>query len=44
MRIKVEWTDDGENRISERADAGKPKLMEDGKVDIDQYTAEQRHH
>jgi hypothetical protein len=44
MKIKVEWADDWENRISDLADAGKLKFMEDGKVDIVHDPVEQRHH
>ena len=34
MKIKVDWAENWEDRISSLADAGKLKILDDGKVDI----------
>ncbi len=44
MKIKVEWADNWENRISSLADEGKLKFRDDGEVDIVNDPEEQRHH
>ena len=42
MKIKAEWADNWENRVSSLADAGKLKILEDGRVDIVHDPEEQR--
>ena len=43
MKIKVDWADNWEDRISSLADAGKLKFLDDGKVDIVNDPEEQSH-
>ena len=44
MKVKVDWAENWEDRISSLADAGKLKILDDGKVDIVHDPAEQRVH
>ena len=44
MKTKVDWAENWEDRISSLADAGKLKILDDGKVDIVHDPAEQRVH
>ena len=44
MKIKADWADNWENRVSSLADAGKLKILDDGSVDIVHDPAEQRVH
>ena len=42
MKIKADWADNWENRVSSLADAGKLKILDDGRVDIVHDPEEQR--
>ena len=44
MKIKAEWADNWENRVSSLADEGKLKILDDGRVDIVHDPEEQRVH
>ena len=42
MKIKAEWADNWENRVSSLAEEGKLKFLDDGRVDIVHDPEEQR--
>ena len=43
LKMKAQWAEEWESRISALADAGKLKFKEDGQVDIVNDPAEQSH-
>ena len=44
MKVKADWADNWENRVSSLADEGKLKILDDGSVDIVHDPVEQRVH